>query len=288
MIPAAAPVTVIVPCYNEEQGLPSLLDRLCRMREHGAHDWHFLFIDDGSSDGTFGALLRAAQSRPWIGVIRHHENLGLGAAVRTGFENAGSPIVCTIDSDCTYPPEKLPQLAALVRDGAEIVTASVWHPDNAVAEGSTVRLWLSRMVSGVYKVLLGQDVYTFTCLFRAYRTDAIRRIRFRSNGFAAVAEIMLRAIDRGYIVREVPMCLESRRFGESKLKVGDAILAHARLLAGTAIMVGARRARTTGSRLVGVPAALRRHIQSSRAIGPVGVTPMQIVGARSDADSVRP
>jgi dolichol-phosphate mannosyltransferase len=221
------------------------------MREHGAHDWHFLFVDDGSSDDTFGSLLRAAQDQPWIGVIRHHENLGLGAALRTGFEHVGSPIVCTIDSDCTYPPENLPELAALVHDGAEIVTASVWHPESAAAGGTTIRLWLSRMVSGVYKRLLRQDVYTFTCLFRAYRTDAIRRIRFRSNGFAAVAEIMLRAIHDGYTVREVPMRLESRRFGESKLKVGDAILAHARLLVGTALMAGARQARVMGSRLVG-------------------------------------
>jgi dolichol-phosphate mannosyltransferase len=98
------------------------------MRAHGAEDWHFLFVDDGSSDTTFGALLRAAQDEDWIEVVRHPENLGLGAALRTGFEHARSPIVCSIDSDCTYPPEKLPELAALVRDGAQIVTASAWHP----------------------------------------------------------------------------------------------------------------------------------------------------------------
>ena len=247
----SAPVTVIVPCYNEEAGLPSLLDRLGRMREHGALDWHFLFVDDGSSDGTFRFLLRAAQDQPWIEVIRHHENLGLGAVLRTGFEYACSPIVCTIDSDCTYPPEKLPELTALLSDGAEIVTASAWHPGSAAAEGTSIRLWLSRMVSSVYKLLLGQDVYTFTCLFRAYRTATIRRIRFRSSGFAAVAEIMLRAMHQGYTVREVPMRLESRRFGESKLKVGDAIVAHARLLVGTAFMVGARQVRILGTRLVG-------------------------------------
>ena len=153
-----------------------------------------MFVDDGSSDGTFGALLRAAQGEAWIEVVRHHENLGLGAALRTGFEHTRSPIVCSIDSDCTYPPEKLPELAALVEEGAHIVTASAWHPESAAAEGSSIRLWLSRMVSGTYKLLIGQDVYTFTCLFRAYRTDTVRRLRFRSNGFAAVAEIMLRSI----------------------------------------------------------------------------------------------
>jgi hypothetical protein len=107
------------------------------------------------------------------------------------------------------------------------------------------------MVSGLYKLLIGQDVYTFTCLFRAYDTKAIRRISFRSSGFAAVAEIMLRAMLSGHRVSEVPMRLESRRFGESKLKVGDAIMAHVRLLLMTAFMVGARQARAVGNRLVG-------------------------------------
>jgi dolichol-phosphate mannosyltransferase len=248
---ATPPVTVIIPCYNEEAGLPFLLERLRKMRALGAEDWSFLFVDDGSSDGTFGALLRAAQDENWIEVVRHPENLGLGAALRTGFDHARSPVVCSIDSDCTYPPEKLPELAALVNDGAQIVTASAWHPDSASAEGSAVRIWLSRMVSGLYKLLIGQDVYTFTCLFRAYHTESIRRIHFRSSGFAAVAEIMLRAMLTGFVVREVPMRLESRRFGESKLKVGDAIMAHVRLLIMTAFMVGARQARAVGSRLVG-------------------------------------
>lgn len=255
---SAASVTIIVPCYNEEEGLPVLLGRLSRMRAHGALDWHCLFVDDGSSDGTFGVLLRAAQACSWVGVIRHHENLGLGAALRTGFAQSCSPIVCTIDSDCTYPPEQLPALVALVRGGAEIATASAWHPGSAVAEGSALRLWLSRMVSAVYKMLLGQDVYTFTCLFRAYDAGAIRRIRFRSNGFAAVAEMMLRAILVGYVVREVPMRLESRRFGESKLKVGDAVAAHVRLILSTAVLVGARKARAMGSWMLGGWAPARR------------------------------
>ncbi len=251
MIPSSAPVTLVIPCYNEEAGLPSLLARLSRMHERCAREWHVLFVDDGSSDGTFAALVRAAQDHPWIGVVRHRENLGLGAALRTGFANASAPIVCTIDSDCTYPPEKLPELVALVAAGAEIATASAWHPASASADGNVLRLWLSRRVSAVYKRLLGQDVYTFTCLFRAYRTDAIRRIPFRSSGFAAVAEIALRALLLGYAVREVPMRLESRRFGESKLRVGDAIVAHGWLMLVTVLMVGSRKARATGRRMFG-------------------------------------
>lgn len=239
-----APVTIIVPCCNEELGLPALLTRLEGVREQIGSGWEVLFIDDGSSDGTFAKLLMATRSRPWLRVLRHPTNLGLGAALRTGFAHVQSPVICTIDSDCTYAPERLPELVALVEQGADIATASAWHPESARAEGGPVRIALSRFVSGLYKLLIGQDVHTFTCLFRAYRTTRLDGIRFRSNGFAAVAEIMLRGMLDGYRVGELPMHLETRRFGESKLKVGDAIMSHLGLLALTATLVGARAARS--------------------------------------------
>jgi dolichol-phosphate mannosyltransferase len=236
-------VTVVVPCYNEADGLPTLLERLRQMRRDRAADWQFLFVDDGSSDDTFATLLRAARDAQWIGVLRHHENCGLGAALRTAFAHVQSPIVCTIDSDCTYPPERLPELVALIEQGADIATASAWHPATAGSDGSRLRLLLSRRVSGIYKQLIGQDVHTFTCLFRAYRRAVLQRVTFRGDGFSAVAELFLKAMLAGYTVRELPMPLERRRFGESKLKVSDAVLAHAHLITLTTLAIGMRQAR---------------------------------------------
>ena len=234
------PVTIVVPCYNEQEGLPHLVERLDALQQNGGRGWEVLFVDDGSADHTFAGLLGSVRRKPWAKVLRHPTNQGLGAALRTGFQYVESPVVCTIDSDCTYPPERLPELVALLDDG-EIATASAWHPSSQRAQGSRVRLGLSRGVSRLYQFLIGQDVHTFTCLFRAYRRDALQRIRFRSNGFAAVAEIMLRGMLAGYRVRELPMRLESRRYGESKLKVGDAVMAHVSLLTLTATLVAGRR-----------------------------------------------
>jgi dolichol-phosphate mannosyltransferase len=234
------PVTVVVPCFNEDEGIPWLMKRLEKLQADGGAGWEVLLVDDGSDDLTFARLLAASRGYSWVRVLRHPMNLGLGAALRTGIAHATAPVICAIDSDCTYPPERLPELVRLLSDGSEIATASAWHPESQAAEGNPIRIMLSRAVSGCYKLLIGQDVHTFTCLFRAYRADALRRIAFRSDGFAAVAEIMLRSMLEGYRVRELPMRLERRRFGESKLKVGDAIAAHAGLLSMTAALVGAR------------------------------------------------
>jgi len=238
--PLGPPVSVIVPCYDEAEGLPALIERLEGMAPLG---WEFVFIDDGSRDTTFRALLAAARTRPWMHIVRHGTNLGLGAAMRTGFAHAHAPIVCTIDSDCTYLPERLPELVRLVEQGADIATASPWHPDSVRSEGGRLRVALSRAVSGLYKLLIGQDVHTFTCLCRAYRREVLETTQFRAAGFAAVAELMLRGLLKGYRVREVPMQLGTRRFGQSKLKIGDAIVSHLGLLALTAALLSARWAR---------------------------------------------
>jgi dolichol-phosphate mannosyltransferase len=238
--PHRPPVSVIVPCYDEAEGIPSLLGRLETLAPLG---WEFVFVDDGSRDTTFAMLLDATRTRPWMRVVRHGTNLGLGAALRTGFDHARAPIVCTMDSDCTYLPERLPELVRLIEQGADIATASPWHPESLPAQGGRLRLALSRAVSSLYQLLIGRDVHTFTCLHRAYRREVVEATRFRASGFAAVAELLLRGMLGGWRVRELPMQLGTRRFGESKLHVGDAILAHLGLLSLTAAMVWARWAR---------------------------------------------
>src|SRR4029453_7824526 len=141
LTPVSAPprprVTVIVPCYDEAEGIPSLLARLETL---APLPWEVVFVDDGSRDATFTTLLDAARSRSWMRVVRHGTNLGLGAALRTGFDRARAPIVCTMDSDCTYPPERLPELVHLIEQGADIATASPWHPDSVPGKGGRVRV----------------------------------------------------------------------------------------------------------------------------------------------------
>jgi dolichol-phosphate mannosyltransferase len=225
--PVRPPVSVIIPCYDEAEGIPSLLERLQTLVPLG---WEFVFVDDGSRDATFTVLLRAARTRPWMRVIRHGTNLGLGAAMQTGFERSRAPIVCTIDSDCTYLPERLPELVRLIEQGADIATASPWHPESVPAQGGKLRVGLSRAASRLYKALIGQDVHTFTSLYRAYRREVVETTTLRSTGFAAVAELMLRGMLNGCRVAELPMQLGTRRFGESKLRIGDAIVSHLGLL----------------------------------------------------------
>ena len=225
-------VSIVVPCFNEEESIPSLVERL-RVLVEARPGWEVLFVNDGSSDET-GRLLDATVSEFASARVCHHDkNQGLGVAIRTGLLNTNAPYICTIDSDGSYPPESLPVFVELLQAGADIVTASPWHPDNAETDGSLHRLILSRGVSWCYRLVTRANIYTFTALFRAYRREVVQSVSFDSNGFPAVTELLIRAIAQGYRVTEVPMPLLPRERGQSKMSLTKAIRGHLSLLAST-------------------------------------------------------
>ena len=226
--------------------MPLLLERLDRLIARDKRAWEVVFVDDGSTDRTPELLAEACRRRPWMRALGHQRNLGLGAALRTAFSGDLAPVVCTIDSDCTYPPERLPELIAIVEQGADLVTASPWHPDNTQFEGDRLRRLLSRAVSRAYQRITGAQIHTFTCLFRAYRRQVLRQVAFKEDGFAATAEILVKAVLQGFRVAEQPMPLTVRRHGVSKMSLTASVGAHLRLLVATVRWVRAHRRRESG------------------------------------------
>jgi len=224
-------VTLIIPCYNEIDGLPQLMRRLGAMRESGSMDgWEVLFVNDGSKDGTKEALDAIVRDNEWTRVVHHEVNKGLGAAVRTGFANAQSAVICSMDSDCTFAPETLPRMVQMLNEGADIVTASPWHPESGNGSVHPARKVLSQGASWVYRKLLRNDVHSFTPMHRAYRREVTKRVKFNSDGFSAIAEIMVRAMFHGFRVKELPMPVDRRQFGESKINIFQSVSAHLSLM----------------------------------------------------------
>jgi dolichol-phosphate mannosyltransferase len=142
--------------------------------------------------------------------------------------------VCTTDADGTCPIEIYPALVKLVEEGADVAIGSPWHPDSAPAECSLGRGILSRGASLVYRLAAGRRLYSWTSIARAYRRTALVRIPFGSDGFDAVAEILLGAAIAGLDIREIPMKLGVRRQGRSKMNLAGTIGSHLVLVAHTA------------------------------------------------------
>lgn len=234
-------LSVIVPCYNEADNVLKLYNELMPVVEGlVSHGWknmleknisaEIIFVDDGSKDETTPKLKEAfgSENKPGLTFkfVKHPANKGLGAAVRTGFLNANGDIILTVDSDGTYKFSEIPALLSFLTPDVDIVTASPYHPLGGVVGVPAYRLLLSRGSSFLYRVLVNWNIHTYTCLFRAYRSEVVRTVDFKSNGFLGGTEMLVNAMLRGYKVAEFPAVLYKRMYGVSKARIMQTIMSH--------------------------------------------------------------
>jgi dolichol-phosphate mannosyltransferase len=227
-------LSIIVPCYNEVDNVAKLEHELFPVVIDLAETYpvELVFVDDGSTDGTWQALAKAFGDREEeqisIRYERHTVNRGLGAALRTGLTAATGEVIVTTDSDGTYHFSEIPALLSCLTPDVDIVTASPYHPQGGVAGVPAYRLVLSQGSSTIYRILVDWHIHTYTSLFRAYRRPVIETVSFESDGFLAGTELLVNGLLMGYRAVEYPAVLHARIWGTSKAKLMRTILAHLR------------------------------------------------------------
>ena len=225
-------LSIIIPCYNETENVPKIQNELLPVLKNliETTSIELIFVDDGCTDGTLDALKSVFTNAPIpevkVRYEQHPRNLGLGAAIRTGFSVASGEVIVTTDSDGTYKFASIPSLLEKLQNGVDIVTASPYHPAGGVVGVPGNRLIFSQGASLLYRILVDWQVHTYTCLFRAYRREVIDNISFESNNFLAGTELMVKAMLAGYHVAEFPAILYSRAYGVSKAKIKQTIVEH--------------------------------------------------------------
>ena len=230
--PPRLPVTLVVPCFNEANGLAYLRNTLQSVEKRlgDRFDLRFVFVDDCSTDSTFAGLTETFGSRGNCKIVRHEVNGGVAAAIMTGIKAADTEIVCSIDADCSYDPHELAGMIPLLTDDVDLVTASPYHPNGGVLNVAAWRLFLSRSLSGIYRHVLHNNLYTYTSCFRVYRRSAAIKIPINERGFLGVAEFIGRLDLSGSLIVEYPTTLEVRMLGRSKMKVIKTIMGQLGLL----------------------------------------------------------
>jgi dolichol-phosphate mannosyltransferase len=233
-------LSVVVPCYNEEDNIDKLKNEFFPVMENliGAclpdnskiDSIEVIFVDDGSKDATYIKLKESFSVTMYSAINvkfeKHPVNRGLGAALRTGFNASTGDIVVTTDSDGTYHFSTIPGLLSLLTKDVDIVTASPYHPDGEVVGVPPFRIFLSRGASLLYRIFLSWNIYTYTALFRVYRRQVIDSISFTADDFLGQTELMVKAMLKGYKVKEFPAALHRRMFGVSKAKLVKTIRSH--------------------------------------------------------------
>jgi glycosyltransferase involved in cell wall biosynthesis len=198
---------VVVPAYNERAVLhPHVRELAAYLAGLSADcDWRILIVNDGSDDGT-GALAEDLAGRfPRIHVIHHARNQGLGAAIRTGAAAGTSDFLVTMDADLSYSPPHIGRMlqAAQCRE-AHLVLASPYLQGGYVSGVPLFRALLSRAANRYLFLMSGGRIHTFTCMVRAFRRSFLDSIQSVSTGPEINLEVLMKAMQLGVPIAEVP------------------------------------------------------------------------------------
>ena len=230
--PPKIPISIVIPCYNEELSLPYLANTLQSVQESLADNYspQFIFVDDCSTDQTWDVLRKHFGEQNNFTLVKHPKNRGVAAAIMTGIRAAKTEIVCSMDCDCTYDPHELKNMIPLLKDDVALVTASPYHAEGKVLNVPAWRLTLSKGSSFLYRQVLRQKLATYTSCFRVYRRSEVESLKLEEDGFLGVAELLGKLDVSGAKVVEFPATLAVRLFGFSKMKLAKTIFGHLKLL----------------------------------------------------------
>jgi glycosyltransferase involved in cell wall biosynthesis len=200
-------ISVVVPVHDEERSLDPLYDEL-RAALDPLGDWEVVFVDDGSTDGSFAALTRLNADAPNVKVVRLRRNFGKSAALAAGFRHAGGELVVTIDADLQDDPAEIPRLLAKLDEGFDLVSG--WKTQR---RDPLRRRIPSKVFNGVVGRVSGVRLHDLNCGLKAYRAEVIRNLRVYGELHRFLPVL---AHDRGYRVAELPVNHRPREHGRSR------------------------------------------------------------------------
>lgn len=166
-------VSVVIPMYNEESVVDELYDRLSTTMASTGRTYEILFVEDGSSDGTFTKLKNIQENDSNVRLIKLRGNFGQSGALAAGFDHANGNIIIAMDGDLQHLPEDIPKFLDKVYEGYDIVSG--WREDRkdpfiTRRLPSLIANWLMSEISRI-------KLHDFGTTFKAYKREIIQNIR---------------------------------------------------------------------------------------------------------------
>lgn len=198
---------VIVPVYNEEEGLPEFFRRVGALDL----DLHLIFIDNASTDHSLAIL----HGFPGAEIIEHQRNEGYGASLRDGMRASTAEKIIIIDADCEYPPEAIPQLIEQL-DQHEVVYMSRFLDRRNKGMG-VLKMYGNKIISGLFNMLFRQRVTDLYTGAKGFRRQVVADLAMERDGFEHVLEIAARLAKKKIVLHEIPVDFRARTTGDSKM-----------------------------------------------------------------------
>ncbi len=206
--PVADLVSLVVPVFNERESLAPLFAEIAAAVQPLPTRAEILFVDDGSTDGSWETLREIAAGDGRVRAVRFRRNFGKAAALAAGFARARGAVVMTLDADLQDDPKEIPRFLAAVKAGTDVVSGwkkvrhDPWH-----------KVLPSRLFNWVVSRVTGVKLHDHNCGYKAYRAEVVREVRLYGEFHRFIPVL---AAAEGHSVGELVIDHRPRRFGKSK------------------------------------------------------------------------
>jgi polyisoprenyl-phosphate glycosyltransferase len=215
--PADPYVSIILPCYNEQDHVTAEVERICAAMDASGYGYELLAYDDASTDGTLARLREVAPRFPHLRIVPFHRNGGSGTVRRIGTQQARGEIVVWTDADMTYPNDRIPELVQMLeKDSA--VDQVVGARTSEQGTHKLLRVPAKWFIRKLAERLTNSQIPDLNSGLRAFRREvALPYLRLLPPGFSCVTTITLAFLSNQHEVRYVPIEY-AKRAGRSKFR----------------------------------------------------------------------
>ena len=201
-------LSIVVPLLNEAATLNALYDEVHAALEPTGVEWEIVYVDDGSTDGSYRELVRLHEAHSNVRVVRLRRRFGKAAALAAGFDAAAGAVIVTIDADLQDDPAEIPNLLAKLDEGYDLVSG--WKRDR---RDPLSRRIFSKIYNRATAIVTGVRLHDMNCGLKAYRAEVLRDVQIYGELHRFVPVL---AHHLGYSATEIPVSHRARENGRSR------------------------------------------------------------------------
>jgi glycosyltransferase involved in cell wall biosynthesis len=206
-------VSVIIPAFNEERNVAKVLLGTIAVMDQLHLPYEIIFVDDGSTDKT-GLIASTFK----VNVLTNKKNCGKGYSLKKALQHANGDIIVTIDSDGEHKPKEIAPLLGAVCNGFDVAAGSRFM-NNQTAVTTKLNQIGNHLFNLAIMSLTGKRVTDSQTGFRAVKREVLEKLDLQSNGYEIETEITVKSLRGGFAFKELPITVERRKFGTSKIKL---------------------------------------------------------------------